>query len=156
MSHFSEKCQTGGQTDRQKTVFRTLRGTGSNEMKNRKASGPSGVVLKMFNVSGKPCYNSLTVIFNILLEHKLLEELMLSSLVPIFKRKGDPPPPPSLNSYKGIQLLEHAFKLSEKVHRDSCISWWISTRCNIYLCQGKGLSMLCLFWEDFLLQKLQL
>ena len=33
---------------------------------------------------------------------------MLSSLVPLFKGKGDPLNP---NSYKGIKLLEHTFKL---------------------------------------------
>ena len=36
----------------------------------------------------------------------------MSSLVPIFKRKGDPLNP---NSYRGIKLLEHAFKLYKKV-----------------------------------------
>ena len=37
---------------------------------------------------------------------------MLSSLVPIFKKKGNLLNP---NSYSGIKLLEHAFKLYEKV-----------------------------------------
>ena len=37
---------------------------------------------------------------------------MLSSLVPIFRGKGDPL---NLNSYMGIKLLEHAFKLYEKI-----------------------------------------
>ena len=37
---------------------------------------------------------------------------MLSSLVPIFIGKGDPLNP---NSYRGIKLLEHAFKLYEKI-----------------------------------------
>ena len=37
---------------------------------------------------------------------------MFSSLVQIFKGKGDPLCP---NSCKGIKLLEHAFKLYEKV-----------------------------------------
>ena len=37
---------------------------------------------------------------------------MLSSLVPIFKGKGDPL---NSNSYGGIKLLEHAFKLYEKI-----------------------------------------
>ena len=37
---------------------------------------------------------------------------MLSLLVPIFKGKGDPLNP---NSYVGIKLLEHAFKLCGKV-----------------------------------------
>ena len=37
---------------------------------------------------------------------------MLSWLVPILKGKGDPLDP---NSYRGIKLLEHAFKLYEKI-----------------------------------------
>ena len=37
---------------------------------------------------------------------------MLSSLVSTFKGKGDPLNP---NSYRGIKLLEHAFKSYEKV-----------------------------------------
>ena len=37
---------------------------------------------------------------------------MLSSLVPILKGKGDPLNP---NSYRGIKLLKHAFKLYEKI-----------------------------------------
>ena len=45
-------------------------------------------------------------------KNKLPEEWMLSSLVPIFKGKGDPLNP---NSYRGIKLLEHAFKLYEKI-----------------------------------------
>ena len=41
---------------------------------------------------------------------------MLSSLVPIFKGEGDPLNP---NSYRGIKLLEHAFKLYEVL--DGCL-----------------------------------
>ena len=37
---------------------------------------------------------------------------MLSLLVPIFKGKGDPL---NLNSYRGIKLLEHAFKMYKKI-----------------------------------------
>ena len=56
---------------------------------------------------------SLTNIFNhILFKCKLPEEWILSSLVPNFKEKGDPLNP---NSYRGINLLKHAFKLYEKV-----------------------------------------
>ena len=52
---------------------------------------------------------SLRNIFNdILFKDKLPEEWMLSSLVPIFKGKGNPINP---NSYRGIKILEHAFKL---------------------------------------------
>ena len=59
---------------------------------------------------------SLTNIFNhILFKGKLPEEWILSSLVPNFKEKGDPLNP---NSYRGINLLKHAFKLYEKVFND--------------------------------------
>ena len=82
-------------------------------MKIEKASGPSGVALEMFKTGGDKCLKSLTNIFNdILFKNKLPEEWMLSSLVPIFKGKGDPLNP---NSYRGIKLLEHAFKLYEKI-----------------------------------------
>ena len=61
-----------------------------NRMKIEKVSGPSGLLVGQ--------------VFEIF--DKLLEEWMLSSLVPIFKGKGDPLNP---NSYMGIKLLEHAF-----------------------------------------------
>ena len=84
-----------------------------NRMKIGKASGPSGVVIELFKAGGDKCLKSLTNIFNdILFKNKLPEEWMLSSLEPIFKGKGDPLSP---NSYRGIKLLEHAFKLYEKV-----------------------------------------
>ena len=40
----------------------------------------------------------------------LLEEWILRSLVTVFRGKGDPLNP---NSYRGIKLLEYAFKLRE-------------------------------------------
>ena len=61
---------------------------------------------------------SLTNRFNdILFKDKLPEEWMLSSLVPIFKGKGDPLNP---NSDRGIKLLKHTFKLYEKF-LDGCL-----------------------------------
>ena len=83
-----------------------------NQMKIGKASGHSGVALEMFKVVGDNCLKSLTNIFNTLFEGKLQEEWMLSSLVPIFKGKGDPL---NSNSYREIKLLEHAFKLYKKI-----------------------------------------
>ena len=66
----------------------------------------------MFKAGGDKCLKYFTNIFNdILFKDKLWEEWMLSSFVPIFKGKGDPLNP---NSYWGIKLLEHAFKLYEK------------------------------------------
>ena len=84
-----------------------------NRMKIGKASGPSGVALEMFKAGSDKCLKSLTNISNdILFKNKLPKEWMLSSLVPIFKGKGDPLNP---NSHRGIKLLEHAFKLYKKI-----------------------------------------
>ena len=69
----------------------------------------------MFNAGGDNCLKSLTNIFNdILFKDKWNgpEEWMLSSLVPIFKTKGDLFNP---NFYKGIKSLEHTFKLYKKI-----------------------------------------
>ena len=84
-----------------------------NRIKIGKASGPSGVAIELLKAVGDKCLKSLTNIFNdILFKDKLPEEWMLSSLVLIFIGKGYPLNP---NSYRGIKLLEYAFKLYEKV-----------------------------------------
>ena len=84
-----------------------------NLMKIGKARGPSWIVLEMFKVGGDKCLKSLTNVFSdILFKEKLPEEWMLLSLVPIFQEKGDPF---NSKSYRGIKLLEHAFKLYEKI-----------------------------------------
>ena len=68
-----------------------------NIMKIRKASGPSGVAIELFQADGDKCLKSLTNIFNDIL-FKLPEKWKLSSLLPIFKGKGGPLYP---NSYRG-------------------------------------------------------
>ena len=83
-----------------------------NNMKNRKASEPHGIALKILKVGGESCLKSLTIIFNILFDGKSPKVWMLSLLVPIFKGNRDPQ---SLNLHMGIKLLEHAFKLYEKI-----------------------------------------
>ena len=67
---------------------------------------PSGVAIELFMAGGDECLKSLTNISDILFKDKLPEEWMLSSLVPIFKRNGDPL---NSNSYRETKLLEHAF-----------------------------------------------
>ena len=84
-----------------------------NYKKNGKASGSSGVVSEIVKAAGEPCLNFLITIFiDDLFESKLPEEWMLSSLVVTFKGEGDFLSP---NLYRGIKLLEHDFKLNEKV-----------------------------------------
>ena len=48
---------------------------------------------------------------DVLMKNTLPEELKHSALVPLYKGKGDPLSP---NSYRGIKLLEHGFKIVEK------------------------------------------
>ena len=81
-----------------------------NNMKNSEISGPSGVVLESLKAVGEPCPKSLTDVFSdILFESKLPKEWMLSLLVPSFKKLIVA----IRNSYTGIKLLEHDFKLNE-------------------------------------------
>ena len=60
-----------------------------NLMKIRNRS--SRVAIELFKAGGDNCLKSLTNIFNdVLFKDKLPEEWVLSSLVPIFKGKGNP------------------------------------------------------------------
>ena len=52
------------------------------------------------------------VLYEVLLEYKLPEIRILSLLVPIFNKNVDPL---DKNSYRGIQLPEHTFKLHDKL-----------------------------------------
>ena len=76
--------------------------------------------MELFRAGEDKCLKSLADICNILFKDKLPKEWMLSSLVPIFKRKGDPL---NSNSYSGIKSLKHTFKLYERFWMDVCVSW---------------------------------
>ena len=67
---------------------------------------------------------------------------MMSSLISIFRRKEDSLNP---NSSRGIKLLEHAFKLYEKILDGICMKWEKLIKYSTGLCQREGLLMLCLF-----------
>ncbi|KAE8674435.1 Detected protein of unknown function [Hibiscus syriacus] len=59
----------------------------------------------------------LTNIFNIILETaRMLEEWRESTVIPIYKNKGDPQ---RCGNYRGIKLLSHTMKLWERVIEDS-------------------------------------
>ena len=100
-------------------------------------------IVKAIRPGGDKCLKSLTNIFNdILFKDKLPEEWMLSS---VFKGKGDPL---NANSYRGIKLLEHAFKLYEKVLEERLHEVVDIIKYNMDLCQEEGLLILCLFGGD--------
>ena len=70
-------------------------------MKIGKASGPSEVGIELFKAGRDKYLKSLTIIFDdILFRDKLLEEWMLTLLVPIFKENGDLLNP---DSYMGVK-----------------------------------------------------
>ena len=70
-------------------------------MKIGKASGPSEVGIELFKAGRDKYLKSLTNIFDdILFRDKLLEEWMLTLLVPIFKENGDLFNP---DSYMGVK-----------------------------------------------------
>ena len=74
----------------------------------------------MFMADGNRCLKSLANIFNILFNDKLLEEYMLSLLVPNFKGKGNPFNP---KYYRAIKLLEHAFNCMGRLWTGVCVRW---------------------------------
>ena len=76
-------------------------------MKSRKTSQPTSFVVELLRSGRKSCLESLTKIFMRLFQNKLLNNWMLSLLVPIYKGKGGCL---NSNSYRGIKLLEHVFK----------------------------------------------
>ena len=102
-----------------------------NPMKLGKENGSS---VEFFKAGGDKCLKSFTNIFNdILFKDKLRQECMLSSLVPIFKGKVDPLNP---NSYREIKLLLNCAK---SFWMRVCVRGYILIKCNMGLCQGKGL-----------------
>ena len=114
-----------------------------NLIKIRKARGPSGVAIELFKAGADKCLKSLTNIFNdTLFKYKLPEEWMLSSLVPIYTGEGYALNP---NSYKGTKLLEHPFKLYEKVLNSRLCEVVDIDKMQYGLMPGGGLLMLCFF-----------
>lgn len=74
-----------------------------------KEIGHLGLFVQMLKAIGEPYLKSLTDVFReILFEGKFPVERMLSSLVPVFKRKVDSLSP---NHYRRIKFLEYAFKV---------------------------------------------
>ena len=82
-------------------------------LKNGKASGPTGVVGEMLKAGGRKVVNGLTELCNeIIREKKIPKDWQLSTLIPIYKGKGDPM---QCGSYRAVKLLEHGMKVFERV-----------------------------------------
>ena len=83
------------------------------DLKVRKAAGPSGVTAEIIKAAGEKAVDWLTSICNrIVKEEAIAESWQMSELVPIYKGKGDVL---ECSSSRGIKLLEHGMKVAERV-----------------------------------------
>ncbi|KAE8722033.1 Phosphoenolpyruvate/phosphate translocator 2 isoform 2 [Hibiscus syriacus] len=83
------------------------------KMGRDKAVGPDQIPITVWLALGEEGVKWLTNIFNIILETaKMPEEWRESTVIPIYKNKGDPQ---RCGNYRGIKLLSHTMKLWERV-----------------------------------------
>ncbi|KAM2958878.1 hypothetical protein FF1_028774 [Malus domestica] len=83
------------------------------KMKHIKAVGPNDIPIKVWKVLGETRIAWLTDIFNRILKmKKMSNEWRKSTLVPIYKNKGDIQ---NCMNYRGIKLMNHTMKLLERV-----------------------------------------
>jgi Reverse transcriptase (RNA-dependent DNA polymerase) len=82
-------------------------------MKSSKALGPDNIPIEVWKCLGDVALVWLTNLFNkILHSNKMPDEWRQSTLVPIYKRKGDIQ---NCSNYRGIKLMSHTMKLWERV-----------------------------------------
>ncbi|KAE8675269.1 HAD-superfamily hydrolase, subfamily IG, 5'-nucleotidase isoform 2 [Hibiscus syriacus] len=83
------------------------------KMGRDKAVGPDQIPITVWLALGEEGVKWLTNIFNIILETSMMpEEWRESTVIPIYKNKGDPQ---RCGNYRGIKLLSHTMKLWEMV-----------------------------------------
>jgi hypothetical protein len=78
-------------------------------MKGGKTMGPDGIPIEVWKCLGDIAIVWLTKLFNhIFRSNKMLDEWRTSTLVPMFKNKGNIQ---SCTNYRGIKLMSHTMKL---------------------------------------------
>ncbi|VDO71480.1 unnamed protein product [Heligmosomoides polygyrus] len=83
------------------------------KMKLGKAAGPDGVPVEAWKVLGDLGINWLTQFLNrITKEGKMPDDWINSTIVPIFKQKGDAS---ECSNYRGIKLISHTMKIYERL-----------------------------------------
>ena len=82
-------------------------------MKNNKALGPDDIPVEVWKCLGEPAVEFLACLFNrILVGEPMPEEWWQSTIVPIYKNKGDAQ---QCGNYRGIKLTSHTMKIWERV-----------------------------------------
>ncbi len=85
--------------------------TAMQKMKNGKAVGPDDIPIEVWRCLGKMRIMWLTNLFNIIMKNKKMpNQWRKSTLIPLFKNKGDIQ---NCANYKGIKLMCHTMKLWE-------------------------------------------
>lgn len=83
------------------------------KMKNGRACGPDGIPLEVWRCLGDKGMEWLTSLFNVILRTAVMPgDWRLSTLIPVYKNKGDIQ---DCGNYRGIKLLSHTMKVWEKV-----------------------------------------
>ena len=83
------------------------------KMKNGKAVGPDNLPAEVWKILGAPGLDYLQEVLNkIIKEEKVPAEWRKSTLIPIFKNKGDIT---CCGNYRGIKLMCHSMKLYERI-----------------------------------------
>lgn len=83
------------------------------KMSMGRATGPDEIPVEFWRYVGRAGLEWLTELFNIIFRTKEMpEEWRWSTMIPIYKNKGDIQ---NCNNYGGIKLLSHTMKVWEKV-----------------------------------------
>ena len=83
------------------------------KMKSGRAVGPDGIPIEVWKCLGDIGLRWLAKLFNKIIETKRMpDEWRISTLIPIYKNKGDIQ---SCSNYRGIKLMSHTMKLWERV-----------------------------------------
>ena len=83
------------------------------KMKNGKAVGPDNIPVEAWRCLGEMAVRFFTRLFNRILNgERMPEEWRKSTLVPVFKNKGDAQ---DCSNYRGIKLLSHGMKIWERI-----------------------------------------
>ena len=82
-------------------------------MKNGKSVGPDDIPVQAWKVMGRTAVEWLTEVFrNIMETEHMPDEWRASTLIPVFKSKGDIQ---DCGNYQGIKLTSHTLKMWERI-----------------------------------------
>nr|XP_009763263.1 PREDICTED: uncharacterized protein LOC104215207 [Nicotiana sylvestris] len=94
------------------------------KMSRGKVTGPDEILVEFWKIVGKEGLELLTRLFNVIRMKKMPEEWRWSTMVPVYKNKGDIQ---NCNNYRGIKLLRYTMEVWERV-----IELWVRMNVSIF------------------------